>query len=120
MSRVALRHPNLLRAETIVGVPGHTATGTSVAELLAQSVAERTGKRYVRTFAPSRPERKGQNRRSVEGMFSIRSTLAGDCIVVDDVMLSGATLDETARAARSAGADRVFGLVAAKTLRDNA
>lgn len=120
MFRMAVRHPNLLRAETIVGVPGHTATGTSVAELLAQSVAERAGKRYVRTFAPSRPARKGQNRRSVEGMFSIRSTLAGDCIVVDDVMLSGATLDETARAAREAGADRVFALVAAKTLRDSA
>ncbi|WP_435173651.1 hypothetical protein [Gordonia hongkongensis] len=114
------RHPRYARATVIVGVPGHRATGTSLAERLGESVAERTGKRYVRTYSPARPARKGEQRQSVDGMFSVRSTLSGDCIVIDDVMLSGDTLDETARAARAVGAENVFGLVAAKTLRGTA
>jgi ComF family protein len=57
-----------------------------------------------------------ERRRNVRGAFRCTRTLAGASIaVVDDVMTTGATLDEVARALKAAGAARVVNWVVART-----
>lgn len=57
-------------------------------------------------------------RRNVRGGFLCRSDMTGKrVVVVDDVMTSGATLDEFARSLKKAGAARVTNLVVARTLK---
>jgi predicted amidophosphoribosyltransferase len=52
------------------------------------------------------------------GQFSIARDLHGrTALIVDDVFQSGASMAETARAARAAGANRVLGICAVRTLR---
>lgn len=54
--------------------------------------------------------------RNVRGAFVARGDLAGACIaVVDDVMTSGATLDEVAAVLKRAGARHVANLIVART-----
>jgi predicted amidophosphoribosyltransferase len=58
-----------------------------------------------------------QRQRNVRGAFRCRSLLAGASVaVVDDVMTTGATLDELARTLKRAGAARVVNWVVARTL----
>jgi ComF family protein len=55
-------------------------------------------------------------RRNVRGAFAVAGAVAGrHVVVVDDVMTSGATLDEIARVLKAAGAARVTNLVVART-----
>ena len=55
-------------------------------------------------------------RRNVRGAFAARGDLAGLRVaVVDDVMTTGATLDEVAAALKRAGASAVLNLVVART-----
>lgn len=55
--------------------------------------------------------------RNVHGAFLCRADLSGQHVVVlDDVMTTGATLDECARALKKRGAARVTNLVVARTL----
>jgi ComF family protein len=57
-----------------------------------------------------------ERRRNVRGAFVARGDLAGMRLaVVDDVMTTGATLDEVAAALKAAGAARVTNLVVART-----
>ncbi len=59
--------------------------------------------------------------KTVRGAFRCEADLAGrHVIVVDDVMTSGATLDEIARTLRQRGASRVSNLVLARTLKHSA
>jgi ComF family protein len=59
-----------------------------------------------------------QRRRSVRGIFRCTEEMAGKrVLVIDDVMTSGATLDELARALKQRGAASVTNLVVARTLR---
>jgi predicted amidophosphoribosyltransferase len=52
----------------------------------------------------------------VRGAFAARADLAGLRIaVIDDVMTTGATLDEVAAALKRAGAARVTNLIVART-----
>jgi len=56
-------------------------------------------------------------RRNVRGAFRCTRRLAGQTVaVVDDVMTTGATLDEVAAALKAAGATRVVNWVVARTL----
>ena len=56
--------------------------------------------------------------RNVRGAFVCEADLAGRRVgVVDDVMTTGATLDEVARVLKRAGAAEVRGLIVARTLR---
>ncbi|GAB4464551.1 MAG: ComF family protein [Burkholderiaceae bacterium] len=55
-------------------------------------------------------------RRNVRGAFAARADVRGrTVVVVDDVMTSGATLDEIAAVLKRAGATRVVNLVVART-----
>lgn len=59
-----------------------------------------------------------ERRRNVRGAFLCRADLTGLRVaVVDDVMTTGASLDEFARALKKAGAAHVTNLVVARTLR---
>ncbi|MGB0127499.1 MAG: ComF family protein [Rhodocyclaceae bacterium] len=59
-----------------------------------------------------------ERQRNVRGAFLCRHDLTGKHVVaVDDVMTSGATLDEFARSLKKAGAVRVTSLVVARTLK---
>lgn len=58
-----------------------------------------------------------QRQRNVRGVFACTRPLAGACVaVVDDVMTTGATLEEMARTLKRAGAARVVNWVVARTL----
>lgn len=58
-----------------------------------------------------------ERRRNVRGAFACRRPLAGASVaVVDDVMTTGATLEELARTLKRAGASRVVNWVVARTL----
>ena len=62
-----------------------------------------------------------ERRRNVRGAFRCTRTLAGESVaVVDDVMTTGATLDEIARVLKAAGASRVINWVVARTFREEA
>ena len=55
--------------------------------------------------------------KNISGAFVCMQDIAGRSVaVVDDVLTTGATLNEIARVLRSAGASRVVGWVAARTL----
>jgi ComF family protein len=57
-----------------------------------------------------------ERRRNVRGAFAVRGDVQGRTVlVVDDVMTSGATLDEIAKELKSAGAARVVNLIVART-----
>jgi ComF family protein len=60
-----------------------------------------------------------ERQRNVRGCFISRQSLDGACVaVVDDVMTTGATLDEMAKTLKRAGAARVVNWVVARTLLD--
>jgi len=60
-----------------------------------------------------------ERQRNVKGCFISRESLDGACVaVVDDVMTTGATLDEMAKTLKRAGAARVVNWVVARTLLD--
>ena len=56
-----------------------------------------------------------ERRRNVRGAFRCARRLSGTVAVVDDVMTTGATLEELARALKQAGASRVVNWVVART-----
>ena len=59
-----------------------------------------------------------ERRRNVRGAFRCVESVAGQhVLVVDDVITSGASLNELARTLKLAGAARVTNLVVARTLR---
>ncbi len=59
-----------------------------------------------------------QRRRNLRGVFRCVESVAGlHILVIDDVITSGATLDELARTLKLAGAVRVTNLLVARTLR---
>lgn len=58
-----------------------------------------------------------ERRENVHGVFEARSALSGTVVVVDDVVTTGATLTEAARALRAAGATDVRAVALAHTPR---
>lgn len=61
-----------------------------------------------------------ERRRNVRGAFVCKRAIPGRSVaVVDDVMTTGATLDELARVLKQAGATRVVNLVVARTYVDS-
>ncbi|MCO6010573.1 hypothetical protein NE236_37005 [Actinoallomurus purpureus] len=117
---VVQSHPLYRDAPIIVTVPGHKADGNSVGEGFARAVGRETKKLVVETISVNgaRPASKEGASGSLRDAFKMPQTLSGDVIVIDDVYRSGETMSSVALAARRAGAQRVFGLVAVRTLRN--
>ncbi len=122
MARAA-RNYGLSNADLVVPVPLHNLRqrdrGYNQAELLAKSLGHQAGlavqagllvrNRQTRTQVGLNLSQRAQN---VAGAFSWAGTpLSGQAILlVDDVCTTGATLAESARALKEAGADRVDAL----------
>ncbi|MDP5240755.1 ComF family protein [Uliginosibacterium sp. 31-16] len=120
---------NGLKADCIIPTPLHprrlAERGFNQSGELARRVAKTCGLplwreavvRDVDTpkFAGMRGK---QRRRAVRGIFRCVEDFSGQHVVLlDDVMTSGATLDELARTLKQRGAVRVTNLVLARTLR---
>jgi len=70
----------------------------------------------IRDTAPQMELPFAERQRNVRGAFRCTRALAGECIaVVDDVMTTGATLNEIASVLKAAGAARVVNWVVART-----
>jgi ComF family protein len=80
-------------------------------ELLAPALCERTRDAPPQTELPY-----AERRRNVRGAFRCTRALVGATVaVVDDVMTTGATLDEMAKTLKRAGATRVVNWIVART-----
>jgi ComF family protein len=90
---------------------------------IARSIARRLalpvlGRTLVRTRGgpPQQSLPLSARRGNVQGAFGLSQPLAARCVaVVDDVMTTGATLDEVARVLKRAGVQQVINLVVART-----
>jgi ComF family protein len=98
--------------------------GFNQATLLAERVGERVGVRVrpgwlarLRATASQSDLSAAERRANVAGAFVAAPAVAGRYVVViDDVLTTGATLGECARALRSAGARHVGVLAVARVL----
>ena len=98
--------------------------GFNQAALLAERIARALGARLeprwlarARDTAPQTDLDVAQRRANVRGAFVASSSVAGlDVVVVDDVLTTGATASECARALRAAGAGHVGVLTVARVL----
>jgi len=102
--------------------------GYNQAELLATALAERTTtpcipllEKTVKTINQARLERE-ERIKNVVGSFSSYTKPPESVVIIDDVMTTGATLDECAKVLKKNGAVKVYGLTFAsvpeKPLRD--
>jgi ComF family protein len=117
------------RPELLVPVPLSAARlaarGYNQAWTIARPLARRLGVRgdahtivRVRDTAPQASLDARERLANVRGAFEVRRPVAGLHVgVVDDVMMSGATLDALAAALKAAGARRVTNLVVLRTPR---
>jgi len=117
----------LRQADLICAVPLHPARrrerGYNQSELLARRVSAETGIAFAdallrKSNTPSQTSRSSiaHRRKNVKGAFRAKPGIAVNgarVVLVDDVMTSGATLDEAAQTLLGAGAADVMGLVVA-------
>lgn len=127
LAALVLQDAALASCEVVCAVPLHPARrrerGYNQAELLAQVVAEQTGKPLLdavvrRRNTPSQTNCQSDEarQRNLRDAFAIRrgTVLRGErVLLVDDVMTSGATLEMVARELLGAGASVVMGVVVA-------
>jgi predicted amidophosphoribosyltransferase len=120
------RAPAATAVAAVVPVPLHPhrlrSRGFNPALTLARQIARTRGLRLrpgVLERIRDTPSQTGltrvARRRNVRGAFRARRRLRGTLWLVDDVVTTGATLVEAARALRRAGASRVVALCAART-----
>lgn len=129
LAQVVCGDPVLRTADALVPVPLHprrwSERGFNQAEELARVAARRTGiplRHLVVRVRPTVPQTEldeEERRRNVRGAFAVRGAATGlRVIVVDDVVTTGSTLRECARALRRAGARDVSAAVVALAVRD--
>lgn len=96
--------------------------GFDQALLLAEGVTEATGLSLrphalmrIRETPSQAMLRRKERLVNVQGAFAVRESLKGaGVLLIDDVMTTGATMTECARACREAGARKVFALIFAR------
>jgi len=117
--------PDLLAGATLVPAPAHPSRarrrGYDQAERLAAALASRTGLPVARPLARRGPARQQKGRARVErlsgpfGSVFAREQPPDRCLLVDDVITTGATLAACAACLRRAGAGGVAALAYART-----
>lgn len=119
MSAIVQRLPSFDHV-VIASVPGHDSRTVSWSQRLADEVGRMTEHRVIRTRARSlirAPAKAGAVDLTHEFTIDAGDVANAVVLIVDDVMMSGNTVNAVARAARRAGAPEVHVLVAARTLR---
>lgn len=124
LSNVLRRHPIYAAADFVVSIPGHDTTRQSFGEQLAKVVAFQVGKPLIAAQAVRQVRPAAKQRELVEGgisladEFRLSAEVEGRVLVpIDDVLRTGDTLRGVAKAAKSANAAAVLGLVGARTMR---
>ncbi len=113
------------RFDVVVPVPLHRTRfakrGFNQAELIGDAVAGMIGASFLDTLRAVRGTRDQveltatSRRENVAGAFEVRGPVAGRVLLVDDVMTTGATLNECARVLKTAGAREVQTLTLCRT-----
>lgn len=113
------------RFDAVVAVPLHRARlakrGFNQAEVIGRAVAGRIGAPFLDKLRAVRGTRDqveltaASRRENVAGAFEARGPIAGRVLLVDDVMTTGATLDECARVLKTSGAGEVYALTLCRT-----
>jgi predicted amidophosphoribosyltransferase len=127
-ARAALRAPGA-RPALVVPVPMHPRRLRARGFNPALAVARAVGRAIAAPVAPTALERLRDTptqtgldalarRRNLRGAMRARHAVPDRVWLVDDVITTGATLREAARALRAAGARNVVALAAARTPRD--
>ena len=116
------------KAPIIIPMPLHperlAERGFNQAAEISRTVARRLGQPLlvdacvrVRATAPQTRLGLDERRGNVRNAFECRQSLSGHTVIlVDDVLTSGASLDELARTARMHGATRIIAAVVGRTL----
>jgi hypothetical protein len=120
MSRVVRDHPLLAKADSVLSIPGRRSGVAGHGERLARAVAEDVGKPFHPTsplYDVREPAKQGFELRP-EHVAVSGDLFFEDVLIIDDVFRSGSSMGAVARSASEAGALRIYGLVAAKTLRN--
>lgn len=117
------QHPVLKGVDAIAAPPGHDPQVLSFGSRLAAGVAQRRNIPLVRCMsqrelrAPARSLAFSARAGALGGQFRCPDSVSGQRIlIVDDVYASGATVEETARALRAAGASQVMSVAAIRTM----
>ncbi len=113
------------RFDAVVAVPLHRARlakrGFNQAELIGRAVAGRIGTPFLDTLRAVRGTRDQVEltapgrRENVAGAFEARGPVPGRVLLVDDVMTTGATLNECAHVLKTNGAREVHALTLCRT-----
>lgn len=121
---VISRHAAINTAEVILNVAGHDRNVVSFGPRLAATVAKYRRMPNLRVTAKSdfRPEAKSlspMERAMFFGdEFIVPTAIRGrSALIVDDVFRSGGSMAAVAKAARAAGAQEIFGICPARTMR---
>lgn len=94
--------------------------GYNQAELLAKYLSKRLGVRYInisyrtRDTAKQVGKKEGERRENVKGAFIIKGKVVSErVIIIDDIVTSGATMNELAKMLKKNGVKKVWGLALA-------
>jgi len=125
LCRAIQRHPVLRQVEVILDVPGHDSRKrVSFGSRMADAIARNLGRDRIRVqtrdeFRPAAKSLDAAGRAAVlRDQFRVDQSLVDRVVlVVDDVLRSGDSMNEVVGVAYRAGAKRVDGICAARTLK---